>query len=162
MPEYAGELRLRATRDRVVILVSRYHELVTTPLLEGARECLRDAGVPDEQVDVVWVPGAWELGSVAALMASEGVACIIALGAVIRGETAHFDYVAGETARALAQIAVDEILPIGFGVLTTDTLEQALARAGGPAGNKGYEAAEAALRTADLHRQLFSLGDDAD
>lgn len=155
MPEYVGELR---ARGRVVILVSRYHELVTTRLLEGARQCCRDAGIPDDQVDVAWVPGAWELGSTAAVVAGEGVTCVIALGAVVRGETPHFEYVAGETARALATVAVREMIPVGFGLLTTDTMEQALARAGGAAGNKGYEAAEAAIRTADLHARW--LGDD--
>ncbi len=152
MPEYSGELR---HHQRVVILVSRYHERVTTRLLDGAQQCCRDAGVPDDQVDVIWVPGAWELGTMASLMAGAGVSCIIALGAVVRGETPHFDYVAGETSRVLAEIASREMIPIGFGLLTTETLAQALARAGGAAGNKGYEAAEAAIRTADLYEQLL-------
>lgn len=156
MPEYSGALR---ARRRVVILVSRYHERVTGRLLEGARQCCREAGVPDDQVDVVWVPGAWELGVMASLVAGEGVDCVIALGAVVRGETPHFDFVAAETARALQAVAVREMVPVGFGLLTTDTMEQALARAGGAAGNKGYEAAEAALRTADVAAQL--LDDDA-
>lgn len=156
MPDYSGELR---HHHRVVILVSRYHERVTTRLLDGARQCCREAGVPDEQVDVVWVPGAWELGTMAALMAGEGVSCIVALGAVIRGETPHFDFVAGETSRVLADVAARQMVPVGFGLLTTETLEQALARAGGAAGNKGYDAAEAAIRTADLYAQL--LDDDA-
>lgn len=105
------------------------------------------------------VPGAWELGATAALVAGEGVSCVIALGAVVRGETPHFDFVAGETARALAGVAVREMIPVGFGLLTTDTMEQALARAGGSAGNKGYEAAEAALRSADLHAQWLDHDD---
>jgi 6,7-dimethyl-8-ribityllumazine synthase len=153
MPEHNGALKYHG---RVVILVSRYHELVTSRLLEGALQCCREARVPDDDLDVIWVPGAWELGTTAMLMATEDVSCIIALGAVVRGETAHFEYVAGETARVLADIAVREMVPVGFGLLTTDTLEQALARAGGSAGNKGYEAAEAALRTADLYAQLLS------
>lgn len=152
MPEYSGELR---HHQRVVILVSRYHERVTTRLLDGARQCCREAGVPDDQVDVIWVPGAWELGTMASLMAGAGVSCIIALGAVIRGETPHFDFVAGETSRVLAEVASREMIPVGFGLLTTETLEQALARAGGAAGNKGYEAAEAAIRAADLYEQLL-------
>lgn len=152
MPDYSGELR---HHQRVVILVSRYHERVTTRLLDGARQCCRDAGVPDDQVDVVWVPGAWELGTMASRMAREGVSCIIALGAVVRGETPHFDFVAGETSRVLADVASRQLIPVGFGLLTTETLEQALARAGGAAGNKGYEAAEAAIRTADLYAQLL-------
>ncbi|MFN2317225.1 MAG: 6,7-dimethyl-8-ribityllumazine synthase, partial [Gemmatimonadales bacterium] len=137
MPDFSGALR---HHQRVVILVSRYHERVTTRLLDGARQCCREAGIPDDQVDVVWVPGAWELGTMAALMAGDGVSCIIALGAVIRGETPHFDFVAGETSRVLADVAARQMVPVGFGLLTTETLEQALARAGGAAGNKGYEA----------------------
>ncbi|MFN2327025.1 MAG: 6,7-dimethyl-8-ribityllumazine synthase [Gemmatimonadales bacterium] len=156
MPDFSGALR---HHQRVVILVSRYHERVTTRLLDGARQCCREAGIPDDQVDVVWVPGAWELGTMAALMAGDGVSCIIALGAVIRGETPHFDFVAGETSRVLADVAARQMIPVGFGLLTTETLDQALARAGGAAGNKGYEAAEAAIRTADLYAQL--LDDDA-
>lgn len=132
---------------RVAILVSQYHERVTSRLLEGARTACREAGVPDDRVDVLHVAGAFELGVVAAAAATSGrYDCIIALGAVVRGETPHFEYVAGETARVLADLAVREHIPVGFGLLTTDTLEQAIERAGGAAGNKGHEAAEAALR----------------
>jgi 6,7-dimethyl-8-ribityllumazine synthase len=133
--------------SRVAILVSQYHERVTSRLLEGARDACRAAGLADAQVDVVPVPGAFELGVVAAAAArSDRYDCLIALGVVVRGETPHFDYVAGETSRVLADVAAQELVPVGFGLLTTDTLDQALARAGGAAGNKGREAAEAALR----------------
>lgn len=146
--------RLRAV-GRVGILVSRYHERVTGRLLEGARATCRTAGIPEDQVDVLWVPGAFELGVAAEAAArSARYACLVALGAVVRGETPHFDYVAGETTRVLAEVARQHRLPVGLGLLTTDTMAQAEARAGGDAGNKGAEAAEAALMTADLIRQL--------
>jgi len=152
MPEFHGQLR---ATGRLAILVSQYNERVTTRLLEGARACCRDAGLPDAQVDVVWLPGAFELGGAAAACAETGrYVAIVALGAVVRGETAHFEYVAGEAARGCSEVAVRHRLPVAFGVLTTDTLEQALARAGGAAGNKGYEATEAALRAADALRQV--------
>jgi len=137
-------------RRRVAVVVSRFNEPVTTRLLEGARAALRRHALPDSQVDVVWVPGAFELPVAAeAAAASERYDVIVALGCVIRGETAHFDYVAGEAARGLGNVALAHRIAVGFGVLTTETLEQALARAGGEAGNKGFEAAEAALQTAD-------------
>jgi len=144
---------------RIGILVSRYHLPVTARLLEGALRCCREAGIADEAVDVVWVPGAFELGSATAAMASSGrYTALVALGAVVRGETAHFEYVAGEAARALGGLAATHALPIGFGVLTVDTIQQALDRAGGPVGDKGYEAAEAAIRTADALRRMLNDG----
>ena len=152
MPDFSG--RLRAS-GRVAILVSRYNEVITKKLLDGALACCREAGVPREQIDVVWLPGAFELGAAAAAAAQTGrYSCLVALGAVIRGDTPHFEYVAGETARGLNQVAVHHALPVGFGVLTVDTLQQATDRAGGSAGNKGHEAAAAALRTADAMAQL--------
>lgn len=152
MAEISGQL---APVGRIGIVVSRYHERVTTRLLEGARRCLTQAGIADTDVDVVWVPGAFELGSAAAALAGTGrYAALIALGVVVRGETPHFDYVAGEASRALGTLASTHALPIGFGLLTVDTFEQALARAGGAVGDKGFEAADAAVRTADALRQI--------
>ena len=143
---------------RVAILASRYNELITTRLLEGALACCREAGVPAEQVDVVWVPGAFELPVAAAAAAgTKRYACLVALGAVIRGDTPHFDYVAGEAARGLNAVAVAHALPVGFGVLTVDTMQQAVDRAGGSAGNKGHEAAAAALQAADVIAQLRAM-----
>ncbi|MEO8031018.1 MAG: 6,7-dimethyl-8-ribityllumazine synthase [Gemmatimonadota bacterium] len=147
MAELSGRLR---PSGQVAILVSRYNEMVTGRLLEGAQAVCREAGVPDHDVDTLWVPGAFELGAAAAAAAGTGrYSCLVALGAVIRGDTAHFEFVAGEAARSLADVAVKYAMPVAFGVLTVDTLEQALARAGGEAGNKGREAAEAALTLAD-------------
>jgi 6,7-dimethyl-8-ribityllumazine synthase len=150
--EISGRLR---PVGRVAILVSRYNEMVTSRLLEGARACCRDAGIAEADVEVIWVPGAFELGGMAAAAAATGrYGCIVALGAVIRGDTAHFEFVAGEAARGLGEVAVRHAVPVAFGVLTTDTLDQALDRAGGAAGNKGHEAASAAITAADALAQL--------
>lgn len=152
MPEFQGQLR---ATGRLAIIVSQYNERVTGKLLEGALACCREANIPGDQVHVVWVPGAFELpGAASALVATGKYSAIVALGAVVRGETAHFDFVAGEAARGLSQLAVDSGIPCAFGVLTTETMDQALARAGGSAGNKGHEAAEAAIRTADVLAQV--------
>lgn len=157
MAEFSGQL---APVGRIGIVVSRYHERITTRLLDGARDCCREAGISPDDVDVVWVPGAFELGSaLVALAGTERYAALVALGVVIRGETPHFDYVAGEAARAAGTLASARGLPVGFGLLTVDTVEQAAARAGGAAGNKGHEAAEAAIRTADVLRRV--IGHDA-
>jgi 6,7-dimethyl-8-ribityllumazine synthase len=152
VPDFSGRLR---SPGRVAILVSRYNELITSRLLEGALTCCGEAGLPRDQIDVIWVPGAFELPSAAAAAADSGAyACLVALGVVIRGETPHFEYVAGEAARGLNEVAVRHALPVGFGVLTVDTMHQAVDRAGGSAGNKGHEAAAAALQTADVLAQL--------
>ena len=152
MTDIRGQL---AAAGRVGIVVSQYHERITARLLDGALACCQAAGLSRDAVDVVWVPGAFELGSAtAALAARGGYTALVALGAVVRGETPHFEYVAGETTRALGSVAERHGLPVGFGLLTVDTMAQAIDRAGGSAGNKGYEAAEAAIRTADALRQL--------
>ncbi len=154
MPELTGRLR---SIGKVAILVSRYNEAVTGRLLDGALTCCDEAGIPRDQIDVIWVPGAFELPVAAAAAAkTEAYACLVALGAVVRGDTPHFDYVAGETTRGLGQVAITHAVPVGFGLLTVDTLQQAVDRAGGPAGNKGYEAAAAALQTADVMIQFRS------
>jgi 6,7-dimethyl-8-ribityllumazine synthase len=139
----------------VAILVSRYNEMITARLLEGAMTCCAEAGVPRGDVDVLWVPGAFELPVAAAAAAdTRRYACLVALGAVIRGETPHFEYVAGEATRGLGEVAVRYGVPVGFGLLTVDTLQQAADRAGGSAGNKGHEAAAAAIGVADLIAQV--------
>ena len=153
MTSYEGALR--GDGLRVAIVCSRFNDLITERLLTGARDGLRRHGVDESSVTVVWVPGAFEIPLAAKRMASSGeVDAVIALGAVIRGATAHFDYVAGECASGIQQAQVETGVPIAFGVLTTDTIEQAIERAGTKAGNKGYEAAETAIEMADLLRQL--------
>jgi 6,7-dimethyl-8-ribityllumazine synthase len=134
---------------RALIVVSRFNEAVTRKLLDGAQEVLSGNGYPPAAVDVVWAPGAFELSVVVRRgLATGRYTLAVALGAVIRGETPHFEYVAGAASRGLSDVATSLGIPVGFGVLTCDTLSQALARAGGDAGNKGAEAAEAALDTA--------------
>jgi 6,7-dimethyl-8-ribityllumazine synthase len=134
----------------VAIVVSRFHEHITKQLLERAREALRRAGIADGNVDVTWVPGAFELPVVAeAAAVSERYDAIVALGCVIRGETPHFEYVAGEAARGLGNVARAHRIAVGFGVLTTETETQALARV-----DKGAEAVQAALETAAALEKL--------
>ena len=138
---------------RVGLVVSRYNESVTARLLAGAEQCCEERGIGAARRDVRWVAGAWELPVVAqALAAAGGYDAVVALGAVIRGETPHFDFVAGEASRGLMDVQLKTGVPVGFGLLTCDTMAQALARAGGDAGNKGFEAMDAALGAA-LARQ---------
>jgi 6,7-dimethyl-8-ribityllumazine synthase len=140
---------------RVLIVVSRFNEGITRKLLSGAEGVLRGAGVPAGSVDVIWVPGAFEIPlAVHRGLATGRYRLAIALGAVIRGETPHFDHISRESARGVSDAAVQFRLPVGFGILTCDTQEQALARAGGTAGNKGAEAAEAALEMARVLDRL--------
>jgi 6,7-dimethyl-8-ribityllumazine synthase len=154
VPDFSGRLR---ALGRVAILVSRYNELITTKLLDGALACCAEAGLDRESIDVVWLPGAFELPTAAAAAAESQVySSLIVLGAVIRGDTPHFEYVAGQAAQGLREVSVRYRLPVGFGLLTVDTMQQAVDRAGGNAGNKGYEAAAAALQTADVLNQLRS------
>ena len=135
----------------VGIAVARFNQLVTGQLLSGALETLRRCGVADDKVDVAWVPGSMELPVVAQRMAkSRRYDAVICLGAVIRGETPHFDYVAGEAAKGIARVALDTGVPVIFGVLTTENTQQALERSGVKSGNKGADAALAAVEMARL------------
>ena len=138
---------------KFAIVVARFNELVTERLLEGTRDALRRHGVADDAVDVARVPGAFEIPLVAKTLAQSGrYDAVICLGAVIRGATPHFDYVASNVASGIAQAALETKLPILFGVLTTETIEQAVERAGTKAGNKGFDAAVAAIEMANLLR----------
>ncbi len=140
---------------RVGIVAAKFNDLVTRPLYEGARAGLRRLGVRDDDVDVAWVPGSMEIPLIAQRMAASGTyAAVICLGAVIRGSTPHFDYVAANTASGISRVALETGVPVIFGVLTTDTIEQALERSGSKMGNKGYDAAFAAVEMANLVRSL--------
>ena len=161
MTEFSG--RARAHGQRIGIVVSRFNDLITERLLTGATSCLIDHGVAEGDIDVAWVPGAWELALAARqLVARRECAAVIALGCVIRGDTPHFDFVAGAAATGLTNVSTDIGVPVAFGVLTTDTMEQALARAGGKAGNKGWESALAVLEMLDLFHGLEGAPDAQD
>jgi 6,7-dimethyl-8-ribityllumazine synthase len=138
-------------RHRFAIVVSRFNEFITGKLLEGAMDCLRRHGVATEDVDTAWTPGAFEIPLIARkLAASKRYAAVICLGAVISGATRHFEYVAAEVAKGIAHASLETGIPVIFGVLTTDTIEQAIERAGTKGGNKGFDAALTALEMADL------------
>ena len=153
MPYQTFQGSLDAAGLRIGVVVSRFNEFITQALSKGALEVLEQHGCPHENVVFVKVPGAWELPMAAREMAPHCDA-IVALGAVIRGDTPHFDFVAGAAAEGLQRVALDTGVPISFGVLTTDDLQQAMDRAGGKSGNKGVEAAEAAIEMANLVKHL--------
>jgi len=158
MREIYGQFRTEGRKFALV--VGRTNELVTRQLLAGAVDCLRQHGASDEQVDVYWVPGAWELAPVVARLARKGQhAAIVALGALIRGATPHFDYLATTASSRLANVATHSETYVSFGLLTADTMEQALERAGSKAGNHGWKAVLAAIEMADLLDQLDGESD---
>jgi 6,7-dimethyl-8-ribityllumazine synthase len=155
IPMQTLEGALQARDRSFALVVSRFNGLVSQRLLEGALDCLRRHGADDRRLTVVRCPGAFEIPQVALrLAATKSFNAIICLGCVIRGETPHFDYVASEAAKGIAQVAMQTGVPVAFGVLTTDSLAQALERAGAKSGNKGWDAALTALELADLHQQL--------
>jgi 6,7-dimethyl-8-ribityllumazine synthase len=150
-----GELDLDARGLRFALVASRFNDSVVARLIDGARETLGRLGAEGEDIELVRVPGAFEVPAVAGRLAGSGrFAAVICLGAVIRGETPHFDYVAGESARGVAQVGLTAPVPVIYGILTTDSMEQAAARAGGKAGNKGSDAAAAAVEMVDVYRRL--------
>jgi 6,7-dimethyl-8-ribityllumazine synthase len=149
------EGKLTAAGLKFALVVSRFNSFITERLLEGALDCLRRQGVDEDSLTVVRVPGAWEIPLVARRLAqSQAHDGVICLGAVIRGSTPHFDYVAAEVSKGIAQVSLESGVPMGFGILTTDTLEQAIERAGSKAGNKGFAAAEAAIEMVNLLKEL--------
>jgi 6,7-dimethyl-8-ribityllumazine synthase len=157
MTTYEG--RLRGEGMRVAVAASRFNELVTDRLVAGARDGLLRHGVDDGSLTLVWAPGAFELPLVARRLAESGeYDAVVCVGAVIRGATDHYEHVAGQCAAGLGRVALDTGVPVVFGVLTTDTTEAALERAGGKLGNKGFEAAVTAIEMADLLRQLPKAG----
>ena len=157
MTTYEGKLNGKGLKFGLV--VGRFNELISGRLYEGAIDCLRRHDVADGDVDAAWVPGAFEMPLVAKRLAESGkYDAVICLGAVIRGSTPHFDYVAGEAAKGIAKISLDTGVPVVFGVLTTDTIEQAIERAGTKAGNKGVDAALAAVELVSLGHALEEAG----
>lgn len=150
------EGKLDATSRRFAIVVARFNSLVTGKLLDGALDCLRRHGCPEDNVEVAWVPGAFELPLAARKLAAAGrFDAVLCLGAIIRSDTPHFDFVANETAHGIARVSLDSGVPVTFGVITTDDVEQAISRAGIRSGNRGWDAAMNAIEMADL---MASLG----
>jgi 6,7-dimethyl-8-ribityllumazine synthase len=149
------EGQLTAAGLRIAIIAARFNSFVTDRLVAGALDALKRTGADESLIEIIRIPGAWEfpvtVKAVAALKRHDAVIC---LGAVIRGDTPHFDYVAGEAARGISRLAMDTGLPIVFGVLTTNTVEQAVDRSGAKSGNKGFDAAMTAIEMANLLRQL--------
>lgn len=157
-PHFEGQLIAQPTA-KFAIVYARFNEFVVDELLEGALNAFARVGVASENITTVRVPGAWELSATLSRLAQSGqFSAVIALGAVIRGATSHYDYVAGEAARGAAAASADSKVPVIFGVLTCDTIEQAIERAGTKAGNKGAEAALTAVEMSDLFSQLTKKG----
>lgn len=149
------EGKLIAEGKKFFIIVSRFNEFISSKLLEGARDALTRHGAKDEEIEMAWVPGAFEIPYLAKKVAASGrYDAIICLGAVIRGNTPHFNYVASESAKGVAQIALETGCPIIYGILTTDNLEQAIERAGSKSGNKGAAAALAAIEMVNLYAEM--------
>ena len=147
--------KLIGTGLRVGVIVSRFNEFISSKLLDGAMDCLTRHDVSETTIDVIWTPGAYEIPMVAKRIAACGkYDAVVCLGAVIRGESPHFDYVASEVSKGVAKVGMDSKIPVIFGVLTTDTTEQAIERAGTKSGNKGWQAALAAIEMANLYKNI--------
>lgn len=155
MNVFEGKLVDSRKDIKVGIVVARFNEFITSKLLGGAVDGLKRHDVCDDNIDVAWVPGAFEIPLIASKMAKSGkYDAVIALGAVIRGATSHYDYVCSEVSKGVASVSLNSDIPVLFGVLTTDTIEQAIERAGTKAGNKGYECAEAAIELVNLISEI--------
>ena len=149
------EGNLNAEGLRVGIVVARFNEFISSKLLGGSLDALIRHGAQDQDIEIAWVPGAFEIPLVAKRMASSGkYDCVVCLGCIIRGATPHFDYVAAESSKGIAQVAMNADCPVAFGVLTTESIEQAIERAGTKAGNKGWDAALAAVEMANLLKEI--------
>ena len=153
---YNGQLSGKGQKHAIV--VSRFNELLTSKLLEGALDCLGRHGVAQNDLAIIWVPGSFEIPYAAQKLAlSNKFDAVVCLGALIRGDTPHFDYIASEAAKGIARISLDTHIPVIFGIITADTLDQAIERAGTKAGNKGWDAALSAIEMVDLYRQIEKL-----
>jgi 6,7-dimethyl-8-ribityllumazine synthase len=151
--EIAGNLN--ASGLKFGIVVSRFNNLLTTKLLEGAVDCLKRHQADESDISVAWVPGSFEIAYAAAKLAkSKKFDAVLCLGAIIKGDTPHFDYIANEASKGVARIALESGMPVIYGLITADTLEQAIERAGTKAGNKGWDAAQAGIEMANLYREI--------
>ncbi len=153
MKIYSGKFVAKGTR--IGIVVSRFNEFISSKLLEGALDCLKRHDIKDDDIDIAWVPGAFEIPLIASKMAkSKKYDAIICLGSVIRGTTSHYDYVCAEVSKGIASVSLQSDLPVIFGVLTTDNIEQAVERAGTKSGNKGFDAALTAIEMVNVCKEL--------
>jgi 6,7-dimethyl-8-ribityllumazine synthase len=153
MSTYEGHLV--ATGLKFGVVISRFNELLSSRLLSGAKDALVRHGALESEIDVAWVPGAFEIPVVASKLAASGrYDAVLALGVIIRGGTPHFEYIASEVSKGVAKVGMDTGIPVMFGVITADTIEQAVERAGTKAGNKGWESAEAAIEMANLVKAM--------
>jgi 6,7-dimethyl-8-ribityllumazine synthase len=156
MKIYEGKLTGEGLK--IGIVASRFNEFITSKLIEGAKDCLIRHGVKDEDITLVWVPGAFEIPVAAKKMVMNmSFDAVICLGAVIRGATSHYEMVCNETSKGIAQVSLNSGIPVMFGVVTTDTIEQAIERAGTKAGNKGYDCAMSAIEMANMFREMSKL-----
>lgn len=154
---------LAAQDCRIAIVASRWNDFLTSKLVDGAIDALSSVGVTEDAIEIFMVPGSFELPAAALKIAQTGnFDGIVAIGVVIRGETPHFDYVAGEAAKGISQVSLQTGVPVAFGVVTTDTVEQAINRSGVKAGNKGFEAAMSLVETVSLFRQIEALRKETD
>ena len=152
MKHFEGNLQAKGIKLGIVI--SRFNDLITKELLSGAKDCFIRHGGDEEDLHVTWVPGAFEIPLAAKLLTEKDYDAVVCLGAVIRGATPHFDYVAGEVSKGVAKVSLETGKPVIFGVITTDNIEQALERAGTKAGNKGWSAAQNAIEMVNLIREM--------
>ena len=151
------EGELRAEGKKFALIVSRFNELISQKLLEGAIDCLKRHGAEEDNIAVIWTPGSFEIPYIANILAQKKeYDALICLGAVIRGDTPHFNYIANEVSKGIARISLEKEIPVIFGVLTTDNLEQALERAGTKAGNRGFQAALSAIELVNLTKKVVS------
>jgi 6,7-dimethyl-8-ribityllumazine synthase len=153
MKVYEGKFTTK--KIKIGIAATRFNEFITSKLLGGALDCLKRHDIPEESIDLVWVPGAFEIPLAASKMAKTGrYDAIICLGAVIRGDTTHYDYVCSEMSKGIASVSLESGIPVMFGVLTTENIEQAIERAGTKSGNKGYDCAMSAIEMINLIREI--------
>jgi 6,7-dimethyl-8-ribityllumazine synthase len=163
MMAWIHEGQLDGDAIRPAIVVSRFNSFITKKLLDGALDCLERHGVETDDINVFWVPGAWEIPPVSVRLADTGnFDCVICLGAVIRGETPHFEYVSSESAKGVAQSAMLSDVPVIYGIITADTVEQAVDRAGTKSGNKGFDAAMTALEMVGLYDLIIDIEESDD
>ncbi|OHD67516.1 MAG: 6,7-dimethyl-8-ribityllumazine synthase [Spirochaetes bacterium RBG_16_49_21] len=149
------EGKIDATGLKIAVVVSRFNEFITNKLLSGALDCLKRHNADEGNITIAWVPGSFEIPAVAKIIASSNkYDAVLCLGAVIRGATPHFDYVASEVSKGIASLGLSSKIPVIYGVLTTDTIEQAIERAGAKSGNKGFDAAMSAIEMANLYKRI--------